>query len=216
MQAKPRSGMTFLLALLLAASAPPARAQTPAAPPVAAPATGAPGVPASPSEDAGAELARLFEEDQSDRKRAEGKEIDWPAVTARDEARLARVKELLAAGRFSTAADYYHGAMVLQHGAEPEDYLLAHELCVVAIGKGEERAKWLAAASQDRYLMKIGRPQRFGTQYRPEGPDSVWRLYEVDPSVSDEMRKAFNVPPLAVAKEREAAMNERFRPKPKP
>ena len=43
--------------------------------------------------------------------------------------------------------------MILQHGGEPEDYLLAHELCVVAIGRGEERAKWLAAASEDRFIM---------------------------------------------------------------
>ena len=42
--------------------------------------------------------------------------------------------------------------MILQHGGGPEDYLLAHELCVVAIGRGEER-KWLAAASEDRFLM---------------------------------------------------------------
>ena len=52
-----------------------------------------------------------------------------------------------------TGADCYHAAMILQHGGEPEDYLLDHELCVVAIGRGEERAKRLAATSEDRFLM---------------------------------------------------------------
>jgi hypothetical protein len=98
--------------------------------------------------------------------------------------------------------------MVLQHAPAPEDYLLAHELCIVGISKGEERAKWLAAASEDRFLMSIGRPQRFGTQYRKERPEAPFQLYQVDPGVTDELRRAFNVPSLAEAKAREEAMNK--------
>lgn len=171
--------------------------------------------PAAPPASAGVqndeELARMFKEDQSDRAPQDGKAIDWPTVSKRDEARLARVKELYAAGRLRTGADYFHAAMVLQHAQVPEDFLLAHELCVVAIGKGEERAKWLAAASQDRYLMNIGRPQRFGTQYRSNGPGTDWYLYETDAGVTDELRKAYNVPPLDKARERVAEINRRMK-----
>jgi hypothetical protein len=125
-----------------------AEAQSPAPAPSAT--TPAAPAPANPQDDE--ELARMFKEDQSDRAPLEkdGKPIDWSVVAKRDEARLARVKELYAAGRLRTGADHYHAAMVLQHAQAPEDFLLAHELCVVAIGKGEERAKWLAAARQDR------------------------------------------------------------------
>ena len=163
------------------------------------------------------ELARLYKEDQDDRAplEKEGKPIDWSVVAQRDEARLARVKELYAANRLRTGADYYHAAMVLQHAQVPEDFLLAHELCVAAIGKGEERAKWLAAASQDRYLMNIGRPQRFGTQYKNDGPGTVWYLYQTDGGVTDELRKAYNVPSLDKAKERVAEINKRMNPNPK-
>lgn len=70
-----------------------------------------------------------------------------------DKARLTRVKQLYISNGIHTSADYYHAAMILQHGTVCEDYLLAHELCVVAISKGEERAKWLCAASEDRFLM---------------------------------------------------------------
>lgn len=156
----------------------------------------------------------MFKEDQADRAPAEkeGKRVDWSVVAKRDEARLARVKELYAANRLRTGADYYHAAMVLQHAQVAEDFLLAHELCVVAIGKGEERAKWLAAASQDRYLMNIGRPQRFGTQYRSNGPGTDWYLYETDTGVTDELRKAYNVPPLDKARERAAEINRRMKP----
>jgi len=154
------------------------------------------------------ELARLFREDQGDRTSKDGKPIDWKVVDARDKAREQRVKELYANNQLHTGADHYHVAMVLQHASAPEDYLLAHELCVVAISKGDERAKWLAAASEDRFLMEIGRPQRFATQFRSVG-NSPMRLYQTDQGVTDELRRTLNVPTLAQAKEREARMNSK-------
>ncbi len=154
------------------------------------------------------ELARLFQEDQADRTSKDGKPIDWKAVDVRDKAREKRVKELYANNQLNTGRDYYHVAMVLQHASAPEDYLLAHELCIVAISKGDERAKWLAAASEDRFLMQIGRPQRFATQFRSVG-NSPMRLYETEQGVTDELRRALDVPTLAQAKEREARMNSK-------
>ena len=169
-----------------------------------------PSVPAQSSmtsvEKDNEELARLYQEDQSDRQPKDGKPIDWKVVEPRDKEREKRVKELYSTNRLRTGADYYHVAMVLQHASAAEDYLLAHELCVVAISKGDERAKWLAAASEDRFLMQIGRPQRFATQFRSVG-NSPMRLYETDQGVTDELRRALNVPTLAQAKEREARMN---------
>ncbi|MBV9389727.1 MAG: hypothetical protein JOZ78_25170 [Chroococcidiopsidaceae cyanobacterium CP_BM_ER_R8_30] len=158
------------------------------------------------------ELTRLFLQDQSDRKPANGKPIDWTVVEPRDRAREARVKELYTTDRLYTGPDYYHAAMILQHALMPEDYLLAHELCVVAISKGVEDAKWLAAASEDRFLMSINRPQRFGTQYRSMDNQPI-HLYEVTPAVTDSLRHDFNVPPLAQARERETLFN--VHPKPK-
>jgi hypothetical protein len=136
--------------------------------------------PREPARD-NPELARLYEEDQADRSPAGGKAIDWKRVTERDKTREDRVKKLYTADGLRTEADCYHAAMVLQHADRPEDYLLAHELCVVAVGKGEKRARWLAAASEDRFLMAIGRPQRFATQFRKDGGDSRFRLHRVDP-----------------------------------
>jgi hypothetical protein len=78
---------------------------------------------------------------------------------------------------------------------------------VAAIIKGEGEAKWLAAASEDRFLMNIGRPQRFGTQYRNEG-DGPIKLYKVDTAVTDELRRVMGAPTLAEAKAREAKMNQ--------
>jgi hypothetical protein len=96
--------------------------------------------------------------------------------------------------------------MVLQHASTPEDYLLAHELCVVAIFKGVD-ARWLAAASEDRFLLSIKRLQRFGTQSGKVG-DAPWSLGEFDPSVTDGHRAEMKVPSIEKAKSRVAKQNE--------
>ena len=166
---------------------------------------------ARPASEASGELARLFEEDQGDRR---SEAIDWAAALGRrDAVRLTRVKELYIGGRLRSGADYYRAAMILQHSTAAADYLLAHELSVVALGLGEARARWLAAAAEDRFLMNIGRPQRFGTQYRSVGEEPP-RLYPVDPAVTDGLRAALGVPPLAEARRREGELDQRTRPSP--
>ena len=155
------------------------------------------------------ELARMYAEDQSDRRDAE--KIGWEKISERDTARLTRTKAIYRGDGLTTGGDYFHAAMILQHSHQPEDYLLAHELCVVAIGRGAERAKWLAAATEDRFLMTIDRPQRFGTQYRPDPPGSNGpiRLYKVDDGVTDGLRREFKAPSLADARAKEATFNKK-------
>jgi len=155
-------------------------------------------------------LARLFADDQGDRHPPAGSTIDWDAVTLRDGARKEQVKAAFAAANVRTANDYYHAAMVLQHSQNANDHLLAHELAVIAAVKGRERALWLAAAAEDRFLMNIKRPQRFGTQFAAnpaEGPNAPIRLYNVDTVVTDQLRQEFGVPDLADAKARERLWN---------
>jgi len=153
------------------------------------------------------ELKRLHDEDQSDRAPTD---VDWAIVSPRDKARLSRVKELYLQNRLQTASDYYHSAMILQHGDAPEDFLLAHEFCVLAISKGknDKEAKWLAASSEDRFLMNIGRLQRFGTQFHSEG-NGPYKLYTVDSGVTDETRREMGVHSLAEAREHEVELNKK-------
>ena len=164
--------------------------------------------PSTPATKDNPELARMMDEDQADRTPGV-KSIDWKIVGPRDYARLKRVKELYAQNQLKTGEDYYHAAMILQHSDVADDYLLAHELCVAAISKGDARGKWLAAASEDRYLMTIGRPQRFATQFRCDGPNCEFHLYKVDEGVTDELRRVLDVPSLAEAKAREARMQKK-------
>ena len=111
------------------------------------------GAQAQPPVD-NAELTRMFEEDQNDRKTGlHG--IDWSVVKPRDDARLKRTRELYEAGGLHTGADWLHAALILQHSSEPDDYLLAHEMCVAALALGEKGARWLVAATEDRFLMAL-------------------------------------------------------------
>lgn len=150
------------------------------------------------------EVARLYREDQADRQSQDGKPIDWQVVGPRDESRRKRVVEMLNAGELKTGRDYFNAATIFQHGDRPADYLLCHELCVTAVfkaGHGETAswiatAKWLAAASEDRFLLSIGRGQRFGTQFTSDGRNQPWHLDKIDPGVSDGMRKTWGVPTL--------------------
>jgi len=154
------------------------------------------------------ELFDLHTADQADRQAGPGG-IDWSVVHPRDLERQKRVKEIVAAGQANTSADYYHAAMVLQHGDHPEDYDQSNQWAMRALelDPSNDAARWLAAASKDRYLMSLDKPQLYGTQFKKV--DGVWVLHPVDPSISDEERARWNVPPLAEAKKRAESMNKR-------
>lgn len=138
------------------------------------------------------ELEEIYSVDQADRKNGLG-----PDAAARDVARKKRVLEIVRGELLQTADDYYHAAMVLQHGDGPQDYLLAHILATAAAFKGQKEGPWLSAAALDRYLQSINRPQVFGSQYRKDG-DGPWKQDPFDRGlVTDAIRKEYNARLLA-------------------
>lgn len=164
------------------------------------------------------ELARLFTADQADRTPPPNPPRDFlVGLEARDSTRRTRVAELLAAGVPRTGADFHHAAMVMQHGTRAADYLRAHELATVAAALGHAPARWLMAASLDRFLLSIGRPQRFGTQSRFVEAERRYVMEPVEEGVTDDMRRVLDVPALQDAQARLAELNRqiqsRLRPK---
>jgi len=154
-----------------------------------------------------AELIQIYEDDQADRAVASYEQIDWSKVTPRDVARRKRVDEIIAAGGARAADDYYHAAMVYQHGDAVAEIQRAHDLAVqaVALDPTYDQAKWLAAASEDRKLMYEHKAQKWGTQYKKV--DGAWIVWPVDPAITDAQRDEWNVPPLADALAHAARMN---------
>lgn len=148
-----------------------------------------------------AELADMYEADQAARENIHEKLGDQEAlreIFVSDSLRRVRAEELLDADAAQTADDYYHAAMIFQHGGDTTAYRRAHELSekAVAIDSTHDSAKWLMAAAWDRYLGEKGEPQWYGTQYTLNG--GVWRFAPVDTTqVTDAERLRLGIPPLA-------------------
>ncbi len=151
------------------------------------------------------ELHTIYTQDQADRK---GK-INIGHMQEHDRIRRQRVEELLTAGSIQTAEDYFHAAMVFQHGEQLDDYWKAHELALKAAELGHGTGRWLAAASYDRWLMQQGKPQKYGTQYTRQNSD-LFTLYEIDPTTTDAERAEWNVPSLAEAQQQTAEINKLY------
>lgn len=155
-----------------------------------------------------AELRSLYQADQADRQR---QPIDWSVVGPRDDERRARVLALAGQGQLKAAIDYFHAAMVMQHGSTVEDYALALEWSRKACALDAETAMacWLSAAAEDRYLQAQGKPQIWGTQYRrADGQSGPWTQEPFDRQArTDAQRKAMGVPPLAQSEQRLQQMN---------
>ena len=110
----------------------------------------------------------LSQEDQGDRQDAPSRwhDKEWnQRLKARDHVRRRRLEELRAAGALQTGPDYYHAAMLYQHGDGPDDFWQAHEWSMKAVELGCEEARWLAAASYDRWLMTQGKLSAFNIPY---------------------------------------------------
>jgi hypothetical protein len=154
------------------------------------------------------EVYQLYEEDQADRPSDPNVVVDWKAISERDRGRRDAVTELFYAGKLTTAEDLYCGAMILQHGQAAGDFSLAHELSLRAVAVEPDRRawRWLAAATLDRFLMTIGEPQHYGTQFS-RARNGPWVLYPIDPATTDGERARWWVPPIAVLRRRAEALN---------
>jgi len=113
--------------------------------------------------------------------------LDAATMQKRDAERRKQVRELLAAGKVTTAQDFHDAAFVFQHGSESQDYLLAHILATNAVAKGDSTSRWIAAATLDRYLQSIGQKQVFGTQYL-SGKYAWYLGHKNDPDMAEKFK----------------------------
>lgn len=172
------------------------------------------------------EITEIFQADQDDRtffttqKPSEWKPDAMRAMMLHDAERRKRVAFLLVEGKVQSALDYYHAAMVFQHSDLASDFLQAHILSTISAMKGYGPARWLSAASLDRYLQKIKQPQIFGTQYRNEDPKqalSGWTMEPYDRSIPNPVRHEYGVPSLDESLKRlDALRNDRPLVQPSP
>lgn len=166
------------------------------------------------SDAVSAKLTILFEQDEAREKNApnaavsgEASRVYWEKVSIEDHRRQAEVMGFLQKGELNSADDLYHAAMIFQHGNCPEHFKLANLLAEKAMDRGSDAAKWLYAATLDRYLMSQEKPQKFGTQFVTAGDTGTWKLYDCDPTTTDEERARYKVPSLAIQKQKLEKLN---------
>jgi len=164
--------------------------------------------PASPTiptlNDVKPKLLRLVIDDQWDRGNDmfSGRQVkspdtlDWNAIAKRDGERESAVRSLLAEGQIETGKEFRFAALIFQHSDTDAGIALAHVLAVTAIINGDAGAKWLAAATLDRYLQRQKQPQLFGTQFTQQ--DGQWTMAPYDrATVPDSVRRLWCVVPQA-------------------
>ncbi|MEJ7644564.1 MAG: tetratricopeptide repeat protein [Chryseolinea sp.] len=153
-----------------------------------------------------AELKKMYDEDQSSRM---ANTIDWTVLSKQDVLRQARVYELIQEGKIITGNDYYHSAMMFQHGSDSIASSMAIKHMRKAIELDTSINKWLLAAAIDRDLMRRNKPQIYGTQYvKTSVQDAKWERYKMDSTlVTDQARKDYGVETLAEQRVKEREMN---------
>lgn len=157
-----------------------------------------------PDGPASRELRQIRTADQKARVNSPSKS-EMEKFIREDAKRLARVRELLKTDKLRTVDDYSIAALIFQHGPQTDDYLVAHELAVVAAMKGEHGS--MPALAIDRFLSRFAK-QRFGSQYALQYEDK-FGLMEVEEegrwAVTEGLRLDFFIPALLVAKEKPPA-----------
>lgn len=152
------------------------------------------------------ELEKMYKDDQSSRSTSN---IDWQKLEKEDSERKTRVYQLISQGKLITGKDYYHSAMIFQHGGDSTSYGMAVKLMRTATTLDTTISKWLLAAAIDRELMSKKKPQIYGTQYLKKVGSNVWERYTIDSAkISDEERKAYGVETLAQQVVRLRKMNQ--------
>ena len=141
------------------------------------------------------ELASISDEDSAMRVNLE---IPETTLFKANKQHREVVYRLLAQSLIVEPTDLYKAAIILQH-AEPEAgkecCLLAYKLALEAADKGFPKAKFLAAASLDRYLLLNGQPQKYGTQYTLNRAGQYVML-PYDMQIPDSVRALWGVPSL--------------------
>ena len=152
------------------------------------------------------EVYEMMLADQADRKEdfSSLSQEELAGIAERDSARLTRITEIVEAGELDVADDYFNAALVFQHGADSNAYKMAYRLSTKAfqLDSTFAHAAWLSAASQDRYLQSVGKPQVYGTQYWykkvHDGSELEWTMEPYDTTaVTDAERQRLHVPSLA-------------------
>ncbi|MAE27670.1 MAG: hypothetical protein QF724_00930 [Planctomycetota bacterium] len=153
------------------------------------------------------ELASMVDSNRRDLLALEGTAGLGKKVHGRVARRVERARELIRRTPPTSPAACMNGARLLVRSDSAVDLALAEELGRLAAAAGLQDALPLVAEAVDRQLLISDRPQRYGTVYVWVPVLKAWRLYDVDPTTTDEDRAAMGVRPFRELVAREQELN---------
>ncbi|MCP2044980.1 hypothetical protein [Pontibacter sp. HSC-36F09] len=119
--------------------------------------------------DASQKLAYAYETDQADRMTVGAYlSLFEDSMAERDSIRLMQVTQLYQDKQISLPIDKFYAAFVFHHSKKSELYEIAQKLAGEAAAVSELKdnyvVQWLAKATYDRWLVSLGKPEKYGTQ----------------------------------------------------
>lgn len=157
------------------------------------------------------DLLRLYLEQRQDRD-SPATGAATAALVERAAARRRAAAERVEGGGVKKPEDAFHAASLLVESDRPAEVERAAGLARQALAGDPDllAARPLVATAVDRGQMLAGKPQKFGTQLVEIA--GQWKVYDVDPAVTDEERAEWGLPPLAEAHARAAELNQTPKP----
>ncbi|WP_266070787.1 hypothetical protein [Salinimicrobium profundisediminis] len=111
-------------------------------------------------------LKYAYETDQKDRMQL--KSYVLGELNSRDKKRLKQVKEICMQENNLVPIDKFHAAFVYHHSDNSKDYKMAYQLAAAASEapslQNRYQVQWLRKAAYDRWMISIGKPEKFNTQ----------------------------------------------------
>ncbi|MGY5847148.1 hypothetical protein ACW6QP_06980 [Salegentibacter sp. HM20] len=111
-------------------------------------------------------LEYAYKTDQKDRMQL--KSYLLGNLKKRDEIRLKQAKEIHSKQHNLTPLDQFHAAFIFHHSHNPKDYETASRLATSASEapnlQDHYQAQWLKKAAYDRWMVSIGKPEKYNTQ----------------------------------------------------
>jgi len=111
-------------------------------------------------------LKYAYETDQKDRMQL--KSYILGELNPRDKKRLKQVKVICKQENDLIPIDKFHAAFVYHHSDNSKDYKMASQLATAAAEapslQEHYQVQWLRKAAYDRWMISIGKPEKFNTQ----------------------------------------------------
>lgn len=151
------------------------------------------------------QLIEIYKNSIDDRKNYN---ITWHEILKRDSLRRKKVDGILNSIKIKTGKDYLNAAKIFKYGNDSINQLKTISLIKKAIQLDSTINKLLLAETTDRYLLSIGKPQIYGTQFYKEAYNKPWVIAKIDTTkISDKERIKLGVKTLEQLRDKVKHMN---------